>query len=500
MKLTLAGLRDRAAFEKAGIALPTFDIDAMRAATEKAPTWMHFGTGNIFRAFPCAAQAQLLDMGLVDTGIIACETYDAAIIEDLLAAHDNLSLLVTLRADGNTGLSVVASIADAIAGDEAGIARMEALFEAPTLQMVSFTVTEKAYNASNPVMAQLCRMLLSRFKACAKPLAMVSMDNCAHNGDKLRDALLPTVRDMVAKGEAEEAFLAYMQNDIAFPITMIDKITPHPGPDIAKMLADKGIEDMDIIRTEKGTVTAPFVNAEEAQYLVIEDAFPNGRPPLEKAGIIFTDRQTVDKVEKMKVGTCLNPLHTALAVLGSLLGFAKISDEMEDDDLRGFVERLGYVESLPVVEDPGVISPRAFLDEVLKKRVNNPFLPDTPQRIATDTSQKIPVRFSWTVQATEDVSTLRCVPFVMAAWLRYLTGIDDTGAAFEPSSDPRLAEVRARMVAGLSDELLSDATLFGANLVENGMADTVRAMFSEMMEGEGAVRRALQKVNSHVAM
>ena len=78
---------------------------------------------------------------------------------------------------------------------------------------------------------------------------------------------------------------------------------------------------------------APFVNAEEAEYLVIEDAFPNGRPGLEKTGVMFTTRDTVEKVERMKVCTCLNPLHTTLAVYGCLFGYTKISEEMKDSCL-----------------------------------------------------------------------------------------------------------------------------------------------------------------------
>ena len=88
------------------------------------------------------------------------------------------------------------------------------------------------------------------------------------------------------------------------------------------------------------------------------------------------------------------------------------------------------------------------------------------------------------------------MPFVLAAWFRYLTGVDDEGNAFTPSPDPRMEEVRARMANGLSDELLSDVTLFGHDLVANGMAPVVRAKFSEMMQGKGAVRRALKKVLS----
>lgn len=105
---------------------------------------------------------------------------------------------------------------------------------------------------------------------------------------------------------------------------MIDKITPRPDPVIAQKLNDMGIEDMDPIKTARGSFIAPFVNAEKPQYLIVEDAFPNGRPPLEKAGVLFTNKEGVDLCERMKVTTCLNPLHTALAVLGCVLGYDRI--------------------------------------------------------------------------------------------------------------------------------------------------------------------------------
>ena len=95
----------------------------------------------------------------------------------------------------------------------------------------------------------------------------------------------------------------------------------------------------------------------------------------------------------MKVCTCLNPLHTALALSGCLLGYTLIADEMKDEDLSKMVSILGYTEGLPVVVNPGIIDPKAFIDEVLTKRIPNPFMPDTPQRIATDTSQKLSIRF-----------------------------------------------------------------------------------------------------------
>ena len=189
-------------------------------------------------------------------------------------------------------------------------------------------------------------------------------------------------------GTAKEGFLSYVTDPgrVSFPWTMIDKITPRPDPSVEALLKKDGIEGLDPVITTKKTYAAPFVNAEESEYLVIEDRFPNGRPALEKGGFIFTDRETVDKVEKMKVCTCLNPLHTALAVFGCLLGYDLISKEMSDPVLKKLVETIGYKEGLPVVVNPGILDPKEFIDTVLNVRVPNPFMPDTPQRIATDTS------------------------------------------------------------------------------------------------------------------
>ena len=60
---------------------------------------------------------------------------------------------------------------------------------------------------------------------------------------------------------------------------------------------------------------------------------------------------------------------------------------MKDEELKKLVETIGYKEGLPVVVNPGVLDPKEFIDTVLQVRVPNPFMPDTPQRIATDTSQ-----------------------------------------------------------------------------------------------------------------
>lgn len=121
----------------------------------------------------------------------------------------------------------------------------------------------------------------------------------------------------------------------------------------------------------------------------------------------------------MKVCTCLNPLHTCLAVYGCLLGYTKISDEMRDAELAAFIRTMGYAEGLPVAVDPGILDPKEFIDTVINVRFPNPFMPDTPQRIATDTSQKLPVRFgemlkAYIAEPDRDASQLKYIPLEFA--------------------------------------------------------------------------------------
>ena len=116
MKLDQQGLTNQELWENAGYVLPKFDRAEMIKKTTEEPTWVHFGAGNIFRAFPAMLQQKLLDSGLEDKGIIVVEGYDYEII-DQMSPFDNLSLLVTLKADGSTEKTVVASLAEALRAD-----------------------------------------------------------------------------------------------------------------------------------------------------------------------------------------------------------------------------------------------------------------------------------------------------------------------------------------------------------------------------------------------
>lgn len=531
MKLDLASLECsacRAQWEKAGYELPKFNIEKMRQETASSCRWVHFGSGNIFRAFLAARMQDLLDQGLADTGIVVGEGFDWEMIDVAYDKFDDLSIGITLKGDGSVDKRIVASVAEAYKCSPQNAAewkRFCEIFRSPKLQMVSFTITEKGYSTQpeyvqqdilrgpkncSTICCMVASLLLERFEAGKLPLAVVSMDNCSRNGEKLGNGIMTIARRWQELGFVSQDYVDYVCNPavISFPWSMIDKITPRPDASVAEMLQKDGVEDADIVVTAKKTWIAPFVNAEECEYLVVEDSFPNGRPALEKAGVYFTDRDTVTKVERMKVCTCLNPLHTAMCLMGCLLGYRKISDEMKDEDIVNYVKTLGYTEGLPVVTDPGILSPKSFIDDVVYKRLPNPFMPDTPQRIATDTSQKLAIRFGETVKAylanpALDVATLRCLPLAMASWLRYLLGVNDNGEAFELSPDPLLLSAQADM-AGVSfgrkleggelDKILSRTEIWGYDVSASQLKAKVVADFESMNAGPGAVRKTLHEI------
>lgn len=535
MKLTVNGIRETEAWEKAGIALPGYDVEAVSAKAKEAPVWVHFGIGNIFRVFIGGIADGLLKEGVMDRGITCVETFDYDVVDKIYQPYDNLGLSVILHGDGTREYKVLGSLAEAVkaqSSDEKQWNRLKEIFTADSLQMVSFTITEKGYalhkadgtffpfveadikngpDKATGAMAVLVAMLYERYKAGKYPLALVSMDNCSQNGAKLRESVLTMAQEWKKNGFVDDDFISYVSDEkvIAFPWTMIDKITPRPSEQIAADLEGLGVEDMQPVITDKKTYIAPFVNAEKPQYLVIEDSFPNGRPALEKGfGVYMADRNTVNLSERMKVTVCLNPVHSATGPLGVVLGYDLFAHMLNtNEDMMKMARMIAYKEGLPVVPDPGILSPQEFVDELFNDRFPNEYLGDTNLRLAVDVSQMVGIRFGETIKAYVkkfgDASGLTAIPLGIAGWLRYMLGVDDNGNRYELAPDPMNDEIQEQfkdIVVGKPETLknqlkpiLSNERLFFTDLYKDGVGEKVETMFREMIAGPGAVKAAIHK-------
>lgn len=535
MKLTKAGIKDTESFQKAGIILPNYDVEKVTENAINQPKWVHFGIGNIFRIFIGGIVDGLLEEGVVDSGLTCVESFDYDVVDKIYTPFDNLGLSVILHGDGTREYKVLASFAEAIKAQSTNAQqwqRLKQVFTSPSLQIVSFTITEKGYalqksdgtwfpfveadihngpEKATGAMAIVTSMLLERYKAGKYPIALVSMDNCSQNGSHLRNAVITMAKAWKEKGYVDDAFIQYVSDEsiVAFPWTMIDKITPRPSEEIANDLEQLGLENMQPVITSKKTYIAPFINAEKPQYLVIEDNFPNGRPALEKGyGVYMADRNTVNLAERMKVTVCLNPVHSATGPLGVVLGYDLFAKMLNTNpDMMKMAKMVAYDEGLPVVKDPGIISPKAFVDELFNDRFPNEYLGDTNLRLAVDVSQMVGIRFGETIKAYVELKgsaeQLVAIPLGIAGWLRYMLAIDDTGKPYELAPDPmneeitkQLQDIKIEHPETFTNQLkpiLSNERLFRIDLYKAGVGDKIEEMFREMITSVGAVQATIHK-------
>ena len=169
--------------------------------------------------------------------------------------------------------------------------------------------------------------------------------------------------------------------------------------------------------------------------------------------------------------------------------------------------RVGYVEGMEVVPDPGILSPKKFLDELIDERFPNPYLGDTTQRLCVDVSQGIGIRFGETIKSYMekygDAKRLTAIPVAIAGWLRYLLAVDDEGNRFELAPDPMVPEMQEQMAGivvgdasslkGQLKGILSNENIFAVDLYQAGVGEKIEEIFREEIEGPGAVRKTLKK-------
>jgi fructuronate reductase len=335
------------------------------------------------------------------------------------------------------------------------------------------------------------------------------MDDLDRNGDILRDAMLKIAEEWCAGDFVDDDFIGYIEDDsvVSFPLSVIDNIAPLPSESVWEMLTNAGVADMSPLITARGASVTPFVNAELAWRVVMEDRFPAGRPALERAGVYFSDRGTVRDSGLVKLSACFNPLHAALAIIGCLLGCGDIAEEMSDPVIKALVMRIGYAEGLPTAPTSGIFKPEAFLKEAIEDRLTNPYLHDTPEHIAADMSRKLNTCFGATIREHMERPDLNAgemiaIPLVIAAWFRYILGVDDNLRPMRISGDPALPEIakcldgvkagEPKSYRGELSSLLSNPFLFSLDLREAGLGDRVESLFVQMLAGEGAVMRTLK--------
>jgi mannitol 2-dehydrogenase len=197
---------------------------------------------------------------------------------------------------------------------------------------------------------------------------------------------------------------------------------------------------------------------------VVEDRFPEGRPPLEDVGVHVVDDVRPYELMKLRL---LNASHQAMAYLGYLSGHRYAHEVCTDPLFVDFL--LGYMhqEATPTLERvPGVDLDR--YSHQLIERFANRHIRDTLVRLCAESSDRIP---QWLVPVIrhrlDQGGEFRRAALVVAAWARYAEGVDESGQPIEVV-DRRRDDVMARARRYGEDPLafLREPDLFG-DLVEN---------------------------------
>ena len=430
---------------------------------------VHLGVGAFHRAHQADYTDAVLAKGDRRWAILGASLRSAD-TRDALKDQDWLYTLAQSDAQGER-FRVIGSLRGVLVAPENPQALIEAM-SLPSVRIVSLTVTEKGYchdpatgelneqhpdilhdlaNADTPRSAPgfLVEAIRARKARGAPPFTVLCCDNLPANGR----TVARVVTRLAALRSPELG--AYVAENVAFPATMVDRIVPATtDADRARIAAATGLED------QWPVVTEAFTD------WVIEDNFPQGRP--DWAARFVTD---IAPFETMKL-RLLNGAHSPMSYLGYLAGHETIADCMKDAALAHFVSHLMNAEVTSTLAVPPGTDVSAY-KQALLARFRNPGLRHRTWQIAMDGSQKLPQRLLGTIRdrlkAGESIDGLA---LGVAAWMRYVTGIDEKGGAIDVR-DPLKDELRARAdAAGLDAQRLVPALLaiekiFGRDLPAN---------------------------------
>jgi fructuronate reductase len=458
-------------------ALGSLPAEVVRPAYDRARTAsgiVHLGIGAFQRAHQAMYTEGALAAGDGRWGVTGASLRSPA-VRDQLAPQDCLYTLAVRGAQGET-LQVIGAIKEVLVAPENPAALLRALTD-PAVAIVTLTVTEKGYcydpataaldevhpdivhdlkapQAPRTAPGFLTEALRRRHADKVRPFTVLCCDNLPHNGR--------TVASIVTRfAELRDPELAhFIRNEIAFPSTMVDRITPATTDgDRAAISARLRVAD------EAAVITEPF-----SQW-VIEDRFAGGlRPDWAIAGAEFvTD---VAPYENMKL-RLLNGSHSTLAYLGYLAGYETVADTMQDANYRRLAEGLMDDAATTLKMPPG--ADVASYKRALMERFANPALRHRTWQICMDGSQKLPQRLLGSIRdrLAAGLAVDRLVMGV-AGWMRYVTGIDEHDQPIDVR-DPLAARLRAIAdAAGLEAERLAPALLALREIFSAELADDPR--------------------------
>lgn len=291
----------------------------------------------------------------------------------------------------------------------------------------------------------LLKAIAARHEQGVPPLTVMSCDNVQHNGALLRQGML-SFAERVAP-----ALVGHIARDVAFPNTMVDRITP------ATTDADRDVVSADLgVRDAWPVVTEPY------KQWIIEDRFADRRPPLERVGAQLTT--DVSPYERMKL-QLLNAGHSTLGYLGYLAGYRFIHEIMQDADFRALLTR--YLDDVtPLLPPVPGVDLGAYKRE-LCSRFANEAIADQALRICMDGSAKMPKFVLPSVRGQLAAGgPLARLCLVVASWIRFLQGTDEQGNAIA-LQDPMADTLHAAARAGGTDPraVLGIAGVFGEDLM-----------------------------------
>jgi fructuronate reductase len=446
----------------AEIRRPTYAREAVRTGI------VHLGVGAFHRAHQAVYTDDALEhdphWGIVAASLRSPDTYDA------LAPQDGLYTVSVRSQEGET-LRVVGAIRQVIVAPEA-IDDLLGVMTDPGVRIVTLTVTEKGYchdpatgalNEAHPDVVHdlahphlprtapgfVVEALRRRRASGTPPFTVLTCDNLPSNGRTVK-------RVLTRFAELVDADLGrFVAEHVSCPSTMVDRIVPATSDEDRQRIGRQlGMTDV------WSVVTEPFTQ------WVIEDRFPQGRPAWENAGAEFV--ADVEPYEHMKL-RLLNGSHSTLAYLGYLAGYETVADTMADPAFERLVEGLMDDEVTPTLHMPPGTDLSAY-KRALIQRFKNPALKHRTWQIAMDGSQKLPQRLLGTIRdrLRQDAPITR-LALGVAAWMRYVTGVDEKGAAIDvrdPLADRlrELADKAGSSPERLAPELFALREIFGDDL------------------------------------